>query len=291
MTWTSSLISSKIHWLLVATQYSNVVDGILLYNFAAECWSCCHMNLGENGAPRCSVRFIWLKSPWYSTPYGSERQRRESSPPTTPSAVIRAADVVIRAQGGWIASRGERSSPPVSWTPLRLAAVPLSFLTAPGIRISPPLCRCHCPPRVSSYLPHHRDSLLLPVDRRSNWHGAGHPAATPVLFFFLWPPRVSLDSPATACECYKLSPRLASQHHHAPPHPVLLPIVHQSALISNFPQNCFPPPQRVPHRGQRNSSQLTPSAPSIEYSQVPVMLLNLSNCIIPPWITWNMRFL
>jgi hypothetical protein len=30
---------------------------------------------------------------------------RLSSPPTAPSAVIRVADVVICAQGGWIASR------------------------------------------------------------------------------------------------------------------------------------------------------------------------------------------
>ena len=64
---------------------------------------------------------VWIRSP-----------ARLTSPPTAPSAVIRAADVAIRAQGGWIASRGERSSPPVSWTPLRLAAVPLPLLTALG---------------------------------------------------------------------------------------------------------------------------------------------------------------
>jgi hypothetical protein len=109
---------------------------------------------------------------------------RLSSPPTTPSAVIRAVDVVIRAQGGWIVSRGERSSPTVSWTPLRLAAILLPFLTAPWVRISSPLCRRRCPPRVSGYLPHHRDSPLLPVDHRSNCHGTGHPAAAPVDSFF-----------------------------------------------------------------------------------------------------------
>jgi hypothetical protein len=46
-----------------------------------------------------------------------------------PSAAIRAVDVPIRAQSGWITSRGENASPSVSWTPLWLAAVPLPLLT------------------------------------------------------------------------------------------------------------------------------------------------------------------
>jgi hypothetical protein len=69
-------------------------------------------------------RCVWIRSP-----------ARLTSPPTASSAMIRAADVAIRAQGGWIASRGERSSPLVSWTPLRLAAVPLPFIHRPRIRI------------------------------------------------------------------------------------------------------------------------------------------------------------
>jgi hypothetical protein len=91
---------------------------------------------------------VWIRSP-----------ARLTSPPTAPSAVIRAADVAIRAQGGWIASRGERSSLPVSWTPFRLAAILLPFLTAPRIRISPPLYRRRCPPRVRASPLHRHDSL------------------------------------------------------------------------------------------------------------------------------------
>jgi hypothetical protein len=67
---------------------------------------------------------VWIRSP-----------ARLTSLPTASSAVIRAADVAIHAQGRWIASRGERSSPPVSWMPLRLAAVPLPFIHRPRIRI------------------------------------------------------------------------------------------------------------------------------------------------------------
>ena len=36
--------------------HNKFVDGIWLYKFATECGSCCHMNLRENGNPRCSVR-------------------------------------------------------------------------------------------------------------------------------------------------------------------------------------------------------------------------------------------
>jgi hypothetical protein len=183
---------------------------------------------------------------------------RLSSPPTTPSAVIHAVNVAIRAQGGWIASRGERSSPPVSWTPLRLAATLLPFLTAPRIRISSPLCHRRCPLRVSGYQSHHRDSPLLPVDRRSNCHDTGHPAAAPVNSF-LWPPRVSLDSPATACERYKLRARATALDHPEAiaPAPTL---DHSPALVNfEFSPKQFSAAVKAPRRGQPSTGLITPS--------------------------------
>jgi hypothetical protein len=57
---------------------------------------------------------------------------------------------------------------------------------------------------------------------------------------------------ATACEYYKLSPRLASQHHYPPSHRESLAIVPQWAWISIFPQIKFLSPR----------NQLTAASPN-----------------------------
>jgi hypothetical protein len=66
-----------------------------------------------------------------------------------PSAAIRAVDVPIRAWSGWIMSWGEIASPSMSWTPLRLAAVPLPLLTDPSDKafttVDPPPSSAACP--------------------------------------------------------------------------------------------------------------------------------------------------
>jgi hypothetical protein len=55
-----------IYWLFVATPYSNVVDGIFLYNFAAELGMSDHWKSRENFAPSLSVRLSEGDLPWYS---------------------------------------------------------------------------------------------------------------------------------------------------------------------------------------------------------------------------------
>jgi hypothetical protein len=59
---TSSLNSSMIQWVFVASLCYKVVAGVLLYTFAAELDMDYHRNLGENQAPTWSVRqaFYWI---------------------------------------------------------------------------------------------------------------------------------------------------------------------------------------------------------------------------------------
>jgi hypothetical protein len=45
---TSSLNSSLIQWVFVASSYYKVADGVFLYKFAAEPRIGCHGNLREN---------------------------------------------------------------------------------------------------------------------------------------------------------------------------------------------------------------------------------------------------
>jgi hypothetical protein len=66
-----------------------------------------------------------------------------------------------------------------------------------------------------------------------------HVFTAPGFFFVSGRQRNLLKLLVTAIAPYKLSPVLASQHHHTPPHPVLLTVDHQQAQISNFPQFGF----------------------------------------------------
>jgi hypothetical protein len=63
LTSTSSLDSSMIQWGFVATSYGNIVDGILLYNFAAELGMSYHQKSRENLASNVAVRCIGLNFP------------------------------------------------------------------------------------------------------------------------------------------------------------------------------------------------------------------------------------
>ena len=60
---TSSPISNQMQWLFVATSYGNIVDGILLYNFAAELGMSYHQKSRENLASNVAVRCIGLNFP------------------------------------------------------------------------------------------------------------------------------------------------------------------------------------------------------------------------------------
>jgi hypothetical protein len=46
-----------MQWLFEATPYSNIVDCILLYNFAAELGMSCHQKSRESLASSLAVRF------------------------------------------------------------------------------------------------------------------------------------------------------------------------------------------------------------------------------------------
>jgi hypothetical protein len=52
-----------MQWLFVATSYGNIVDGILLYNFAAELGMNYHQKSRENLASNVAVRCIGLNFP------------------------------------------------------------------------------------------------------------------------------------------------------------------------------------------------------------------------------------
>jgi hypothetical protein len=156
LTWTSGLISSKIHWLFVAAQYSNVVDGILLYNFDTECWSCCHISLRENQAQKRSARLTEPHSPWYSAllwirlPARQPHRRRP----------IRAA---ICAGVGMI---GRRASPCEDLFALGKTAVVES--TNSGCHAAtPPSGHVRSPAPLSSVRPRHHgfDCLTAAVER------------------------------------------------------------------------------------------------------------------------------
>ena len=58
LTSTSTLDSSMIQCVFVAASYGNIVDGILLYNFAAELGMSYHQKSRENLASKLAVRFI-----------------------------------------------------------------------------------------------------------------------------------------------------------------------------------------------------------------------------------------
>jgi hypothetical protein len=66
LTSTSSPILCMICWLFVATPYSNIVDGMLLYNFATGIGLSCYWKSRENLAANLAVRHPDEHIPWYS---------------------------------------------------------------------------------------------------------------------------------------------------------------------------------------------------------------------------------
>ena len=97
------------------------------------------------------------------------------------SAAIRVAGVLIRARGKWITSRGrKKSSPSLSWTPIRLAVVPPPLLIVDQIRSH----RCRAITairRVSKRFTTSRLTVLRTSgDRRRSSHGNSHVARPPV---------------------------------------------------------------------------------------------------------------
>jgi hypothetical protein len=152
-----------------------------------------------------------------------------------------------------ILGAGELDSTPR--TPVVLSPLPgsRSGLT----RRRPPLPGCA--PRVQAFPPHRRDLPSLSVARRCNCHDCGHESTAPVVFFFLWPPRVPTDSPATACKPYKLKARATALDHPEAIAPA--PTLDCSPVPANFN---FSPKQfsaavKAPRRGQPSPGPITPS--------------------------------
>jgi hypothetical protein len=112
-------------------------------------------------------------------------------------------------------------------------------------------------------------SSSLSVDRRND-RRASAPKFTTFARFF-----------------YKLSPRLAPPHYHAPPQPVLPPADHQRALILVFPQFGFPPPETDLTAGSPLSGQFILLSPSFELSHNSVMLTDPRNCTRSPLVAGN----
>jgi hypothetical protein len=110
------------------------------------------------------------------------------------------------------------------------------------------------------------------VARRSNCHDCGHESTAPVVFFFLWPPRVPSDSPATACEPYKLKARAIALDHPEAIAPA--PTLDCSPVPANFN---FSPKQfsaavKAPRRGQPILVKLCPIQTLFKSSHSSVML-------------------
>jgi hypothetical protein len=137
--------------------------------------------------------------------------------------VIRAVVATIGARMLWIALGVLEISP--SWITLVTKQVrpPYQVVTAAADNYADEPPSHGLAPRVRVFPPCRRDSLLLSHRRRGGCHGSGHEFIAPALFFTSGRQHGSAKLITTARSSYKLSPRLASQHHHAPSHPVLPP--------------------------------------------------------------------
>jgi hypothetical protein len=99
-----------MQWLFVATSYGNIVDGILLYNFAAELGMGYHQKSRENLASNVAVRCIRLNFPMVQ--YTDEDASSGSSTPVVRETGVGLGDG-IRVTGEWILLTLERS--PCRW--------------------------------------------------------------------------------------------------------------------------------------------------------------------------------
>jgi hypothetical protein len=93
-----------------------------------------------------------------------------------------------------------------------------------------------------------------------------------VFFFISGRQHGSAKLITTARSSYKLSPRLASQHHHAPSHLILPLADHQRALIPEFPQFRFSSPEIDLIAASYLPTQSNPPSPSFKLSHMSTML-------------------
>jgi hypothetical protein len=114
--------------------------------------------------------------------------------------------------------------------------------------------------------------------------------AASAFFFISGRQRNLLKLLVTARSSYKLSPRLASQHPHAPSHPVLPPADHQRALIPDFPQFGFPSPETELNAASSLPGQSNPPSPSFKLSHMSTMLTDPSNWTRGPLTVGNAWF-
>jgi hypothetical protein len=128
------------------------------------------------------------------------------------------------------------------------------------------------------------------VARRSNCHGRCHEFTCASIFSTSGRRASIVKFPATACDTYKLSPRLAPPHYHAPPQPVLPPANHQRALIPGFPQFEFPPPETDLNAASSLPGQSNPPSPSFKLSHMSTMLADPSNWTRGPLTVGNVWF-
>ena len=115
-------------------------------------------------------------------------------------------------------------------------------------------------------------SSSLSVDRRNDRRASAPKFTTTARFF------------------YKLSPRLAPPHYHAPPQPVLPPADHQRALIPDFPQFEFLPRETDLNAASSLPGQSNPPSPSFKLSHMSTMLADPSNWTRGPLTVRNAWF-
>jgi hypothetical protein len=128
-------------------------------------------------------------------------------------------------------------------------------------------------------------------DHRSNCHGESH------FFHALSSPPLSghphylTKLRATALASYKLKAGAAALHHRETRAPN--PTLNRSPELTNFEffPNQFPPPRRVPHRGQHRSGPFIPSSSPFKYSRVSTMFTKSSNWTRLPRVAGNTLFL
>jgi hypothetical protein len=104
-----------ICWLFGATPYGNIVDGMLLYNFAADLGWSCYWKSRENPASNLAVRHTDEHIPWYSSPIRIRLPALDPHRRRLLCDKIHAAAIAIHVAGEQIRPLGKV----MRWTALR----------------------------------------------------------------------------------------------------------------------------------------------------------------------------
>jgi hypothetical protein len=149
---------------------------------------------GRKSSSKTVCQTDWTHSPWYSTPYGSDRQRRESSQPTTlhHDSCRRHRD---RCLDGLDSARGHTNITAVDNSGHKQVQLPYQVATATADNFAgepPPLGLV---PRGFAFPPRRRDSLRLSNRRRWGRHDGGHEFMHASNSLPFRPPRVAVKIP------------------------------------------------------------------------------------------------